>query len=308
MDMENQDEWVSRVAGRLRLLGASMQDEPATHRRDFFSDEIKQALEEIPASERKNYLDVLLSAFPGGEFGGKAIAPVEIAGPSISEMPVREIVDELVTRTSSLSADERQDLVSRLEGSGLIAPQQTSSSYEELPEKLAKRLALPAGEKIDSRHAVLVLSKLIGIILDLDQLVWAVWKALSPRSQIRRESQAEGSEVVRKLGRYLTGDTEVPLADVVQPLERSRKLTAGLLGAIGPVGRTFARKFAQRFSPDDIRKDVRREGGGLLKALETKCWNRYELLAKDLTEDQVERDVRETITKYAESLITGKTF
>lgn len=308
MHVENQEEWVTRVAGRLRLLGASMQDEPAANRRDFFSDEIKQALEAIPSSERKNYLDVLLSAFPGGESGEEAIAPVETAGASIDEMPIQEIVDELVTRASSLSADERRDLVSRLESCGVIVPQQVSSSYEELPEELAKRLSLPVGEKINSRNAVLILSKLIGIILDLDQLVWTVWKTLSPRSRIRRESQAEASEVVRKLGRYITGDTDVPLADVVQPLERSRQLTAGLLGAIGPIGSTFARKFVQRFSPDDIRKDVKREGGGFLKMLEIKCWNRYELLAKDLNEDQVEHEVREAITKYAESLITGKTF
>ena len=70
---------------------------------------------------------------------------------------------------------------------------------------------------------------------------------------------AEASEIARNLGRYITGNTDTPLTDVVQPLERSRQLTAGLLGAIGPVGSTFARKFARRFSPDDIRNDVRRE-------------------------------------------------
>lgn len=308
MHVEEQEEWVVEVAGKLRLLGASMQDESATNRRDFFSDEIKQALEAIPSSERENYLDRLLSAFPVGESGGKAIEPVETVGASIDEMPTKEIVDELVKRAADLSADERHDLVARLEDCGVIAPQQVSSSYEELPEELAKRLSLPVGEKVNSRNVVLVLSKLIGIILDLDQLVWAVWKTLSPRSPIRRKSPSEACEVVRKLGRYITGDTDVSLADVTQPLERSRQLTAGLLGAIGPVGSTFARKFAQRFSPDDIRKDVKREGGGFLQMTEVKCWNRYELLAKDLNEDQVEHELREAITKYAESLITGKTF
>lgn len=314
MDIGNQEKWVAGVAGRLRLLGAGMQDESMTNRRNFFSDEIMQALEEIPSSERENYLDALLSAFPGGESVDKAVEPVETTEafidemPTIDEIPTQEIVDELAKRASSLSADERRDLVSRLENCGLIVAQQVSGSYEELPEELAKRLSLPVGEKINSRSAVLVLSKLIGIILDLDQLVWVVWKTLSPRSPIRRESQAETSEIVRNLGRYIKGDTDIPLADVVQPLERSRQLTAGLLGAIGPVGSTFARKFAQRFSPDDIRNDVRREGGGFLKMIEIKCWNRYEQLAKDLNEDQIEYEVREAITKYAESLITGKTF
>ena len=91
-------------------------------------------------------------------------------------------------------------------------------------------------------------------------------------------------------------------------MERSRQLTAGLLGAIGPVGKTIARKHAQRFSPDNIREHVRREGGGFLKVLEIKCWNRYELLAKDLNADQVEHEIREAITGYAEALITGETF
>ena len=308
MHDENQEEWVNKVAGQLRLLGASMQDESISNRQNFFSDEIKQALKEIPASERENYLNLLLSVFPGGESGEKAIEPVETTDTSVDEMPTQEIVDELVKRVPALSADERRDLVSRLEGCGLIVAQQVSSSYEELPEELAKRLSLPVGEKINSRNAVLILAKLIGIILDLDQLVWAVWKTLSPRSRIRRESQAEASEIVRNLGRYVTGDTDIPLTDVVQPLERSRQLTAGLLGAIGPVGSTFARKFAQRFSPDDIRNDVRREGGGFLKMTEIKCWNRYEQLAKDLNGDQIEYEVREAITKFAEAIITGKTF
>jgi hypothetical protein len=310
MHVENQEEWATRVAGKLRLLGASMQDESVTNCRDFFEGEIKQALEAIPSSEKGNYLDVLLSSFPGGESGGEAaIDTVETKGPSIDEMPIQEIVDELVKRAAFLSADERRELVSRLESCGLIVPQQISSSYEELPEELAKRLSLPVGEKINSRNAVLVLSKLVGIILDLDQLVWKVWKTLSPNSRVQRESQSGVSGVVHKLGRYITGDTDVPLADVVQPLDRSRQLTAGLLGAIGPVGSTIARKFAQRFSPDDIRKHVKREGSGFIKILdEVKYWNRYELLAKDLNADQVDREIREEITRYAEALITGRTF
>lgn len=308
MKVEKKEVWAARLASQLRLLGANMQEETTTGRCEFFTDEIKQALEGIPQFDHESYLDALASAFPGGEIGSVVVSSGEENEMSLADLSTNDLMDELVTRSSLLSANERRSLVSRLETSGLIVTQQVSSSYEELPEELAKRLSLPAGEKVNSRHALLLMSKLIGIILDLDQLVWAVWKALSPRSRIRRDSQAGVTEIGRNIGRYLTGDTNMPLADVVQPLERSRQLVAGLLGAIGPVGSTFARKFAQRFSPDDIRKDAKREGGSFLKAIEVRCWARYEILAKDLSEDQVEHDIREAISEYAESLISGRKF
>ena len=304
MQVETIDEWVARVAGRLRLLGANLQDESPATRQNFLTDELKLELDAVPVVQRNDYLSALRSVFPIGELGGTVEpATTHQAAPAVDELPLQVIVDELVTRSAYLSADERSELVRRLENCGLILPQQLSSNLEELPEELAKRLSLPVGERVNSRHAFLVLSKLVSIVLDLEQLVWVVWKTLSPRSRIRRESLSGGSEVGRNIGRYLTGDNSVPLADVVEPLERSRQLIAGLLGAIGPVGSNFARKFSQRFSPDDIRKHVRHDKKGFLKGLEVKCWEHYELMASDLTEDQVEHEIHDAITKFAESLI-----
>ena len=158
--------------------------------------------------------------------------------------------------------------------------------------------------RVDIQRLYRLLTALADFVLSLDQLGWGLWKAMAPRSQVRRDQTFEGD--IRKAGgRYLSGDTEVSIGQITQIIDRLRQLVAGLIGAIGPAGRSFSQRHLARFGPDAIKDLAAMEGGGMFANAEQKNWRKYVQLAKDLNEDSIEAEMVECVARYAEGLMRG---
>jgi hypothetical protein len=135
----------------------------------------------------------------------------------------------------------------------------------------------------------------------MDQLVWTLWKQLAPKSLIRRET-----DLAKLSAEYLTGSNEVSTAQVLQSLERTRKMVAGLLGAVGRAGGAYARERARLFDPNAIEADARSEKKWN-ESLEFACWRKYVQLCKEYgAEPVIEKGIQEAVAKAAENLIMGR--
>src|SRR5438445_464410 len=69
------------------------------------------------------------------------------------------------------------------------------------------------------------------LTLAFDQLAWALWRQLAPRSAIRREGDFH-----RLAGPFLAGDADVSPSQVKQLVEKTRRLMSAMLNAVGRAG------------------------------------------------------------------------
>jgi hypothetical protein len=107
-------------------------------------------------------------------------------------------------------------------------------------------------------------------------------------------------------GEYLAGSNEVSTAQLLQTLERTRKLVAGLLGAVGRAGAAYARDRARIFDPTAIEADARAEKKWN-ESVEFSCWRKYVQLCKEYgAEAAIEKSIQEAMAKATENLIMGR--
>ena len=95
------------------------------------------------------------------------------------------------------------------------------------------------------------------------------------------------------------------IGQITQIIDRLRQLIAGIMGAIGPAGRSFSQRHLARFGPDAIKDLAAAEGGGMFAGVEQKNWRKYVQLSKDLNEDAIESEMVECVARYAEGLMRG---
>lgn len=172
-----------------------------------------------------------------------------------------------------------------------------------LSKEAARRLSMAAGEDLNPEQVELLLNRALLFVTMIDQLVWGVWKNIAPGSKIKRETKTSPSlsNVIRT---YLSEPDKLEESEVIEALEKTRQLAAGLLGALGPVGRNYGTRAAARFNPDAIREIVTKEGA----KGEVQYWKKYEELFQDLREDAIEQEIHGVIVRYAEDLLRGSRF
>ena len=150
-------------------------------------------------------------------------------------------------------------------------------------------------------RAIKLLAITTELALALDQLAWALWKQLAPKSPIRKEA-----ELNRLAGSYLAGDAEVSTAQLTQPVEKTRRLIAGLLGAVGRAGSYYAKDHVARLSPDVI-EDWAKMEKKWNETVEGACWRKFVHLAQEhASEPAIEHEIQEAIAKAAEQIILGR--
>ena len=318
MDISSEEKtaWASGLANRLRVLQANWADDDPGTRQESIKEEIERVLEEVSPEKRLLYLNALAEEFPEWKGASAQPLPPPTAPPSAEEkapLSPQDLVKELAAQAPKLSEAVRLQCAKTLYEAGFKLAQAKMAKVakvakgderasEKMPEELRRRLRLPLGKEINTRAAVKMATHLLGVMLTLDQLGWNMWKTMAPRSRIRRAISDKGD--LRNLaGHYLTGDPNVSLAEVAEPLEQTRQLIAGLMGAIGPVGRNYSRRNAAKYSPPSIQDLVRMEPGKIWDSLDVKCWRKYKELAKDLTEESIEKQLHEAIVQFAEELM-----
>jgi hypothetical protein len=293
--------WASALAARLRILQANFaDDEPAT-RQGFIVQEIETALKGCVPEKRKAFLEALTARFPGAPTlapgGNGSVAPAPPA-PALSETPA-DLLARLLEAAPSLSPAQRAEFAQQLYRAGLGS--QAAPTPFELPAELQKRLALDPAQPPSAERAAKALAMLFDTVLALDQLVWTLWKQIAPKTNVRKEA-----DFSKLSAEFLRGSAEVSAPQVAQTLERTRKLIAGLLGAMGRAGATFARERSRLFDATAIEADARSEKKWN-ESLEFACWRKYAQLCKEYgAEPAIEKGIQEAIAKAAENLIMGR--
>ncbi|MEO8427409.1 MAG: hypothetical protein ABI651_09885 [Verrucomicrobiota bacterium] len=290
--------WASGLASRLRLILANFADDPAPVRQRYITEEIEQALKPVSPTRRKIYLDSLVERFPAWEgVRSAARSDVNVGG---APLTAEELVARLVELAPALSPEARTAFAGQLQTAGLSI-KESANAFLELPPELQKKLGLPAGKPLQLERAVKLLVITADLALALDQLAWALWKQLAPKSTIRKES-----ELNRLAGSYLAGDAEVSTAQLTQTIEKTRRLIAGLLGAVGRAGSAYAKKYVTRLSPEVI-EDWAKMEKKWNETVEAACWRKFLQQAQEhASEPAIEHEIQEAIAKAAENLILGR--
>jgi hypothetical protein len=290
--------WASGLASRLRLIQANFADDPASVRQGYITEEIERALQNISPAKRSTFLDSLAERFPAWE--GVRSAPrsdVQVGG---APLTAEELVGRLVQLAPTLSPEARAAFAGQLQAAGLSI-KESANAFLELPPDLQKKLGLAPGKPLQLERAVKLLIITTEFGLALDQLAWALWKQVAPKSSIRKEA-----ELNRLAGAYLTGDAEVSTAQLTQPVEKTRRLIAGLLGAVGRAGSSYAKKYVSRLSPEMI-EDWAKMEKKWNESIEAACWRKFIQQAKEhASEPAIEHEIQEAIAKAAENLILGR--
>src|SRR6185369_3893791 len=290
--------WASGLASRLKLILANFADDPSAVRQGYITEEIERALKTVSPTRRKAYLDCLAERFPAWE-GIRSTAESDVQVGSAPLQP-EELVANLVQLAPTLSPEARAAFASQLQAAGLSV-KESADAFLEIPPELQKKLGLAAGKRLQVERAVKLLVITTDLALVLEQLAWALWKQLAPKSAIRKES-----ELSRLAGSYLAGDAEVSTAQLSQPVEKTRRLIAGLLGAVGRAGSSYAKKYVTRLSPEVI-EDWAKMEKKWNESLETACWRKFVQQAKEhASEPAIEHEIQEAISKAAENLILGR--
>lgn len=305
--------WAVSLVPRLRALQASFADDPATDRENYLAQELKQALDKIPASRRASHLELLADYFP--VWDESAPLPAPSAAPAPTE-PARaedtpaQLVKRLCALAADLSPQERSEFGERLAAVGISVAAAAESTLAlppdqpatvTLPPELQKRLAIRPDQTLDLERVLRLIAALAEFAVTIEQPTWSLWKSLAPQSTVRRDPSGD----LRKIaGPYLVGDREVSTTQITQSLERTRHLIAGLLAAIGTTGESFARQFLSRFAPEAIKASADAESGFFLGP-EQKCWRQYVTLFNEISGVAIEQEISKIIAQNAEGLIRG---
>lgn len=290
--------WASGLASRLRLIQANFADDPSSVRQGYLVEEIERALKPVSPTRRRIYLDSLAERFPAWE-GLRSAARSDVKVRSALLTP-EEMVAGLIELAPTLSPEARASFASQLQAVGLVV-KETSSPALELPAEIQKKLGLPPGKPLQVERAVKLLAITAELTLALDQLAWALWKQLAPKSAVRKEV-----EINRLMAAYLAGDTEVSTPQLTQAVEKTRRLIAGLIGAVGRAGASYAKKYVSRLSPEVI-EDWARMEKKFTESLEAACWRKFVQQAKEhASEPAIENEIQEAIARTAENLILGR--
>lgn len=288
--------WADHLAARLRSLQASFADDSAGSRQNFLSDEVDRGLKDVPPSKRVVYLDALAERFPAWQ----ASALVGAVPPPPPPETAEALLDRLIRMAPDLSPAVRAEFAQRLQqaGFGVALP---SNPLSEISIDLQKKLGLGPNQALNSERAIKMLAGLLELVLALDQLSWTLWRQIARQPKFQKES-----DFSKLAGPYLGGDPEVSTQLVAQPLERTRKLIAALLGAVGRVGTTYAKKHNARFTPEII-EDFARLEKKWNENIESVCWRKYrELYKEHASEAAIENELQDGLAKAAENLILGR--
>jgi hypothetical protein len=287
--------WAGALAARLKVLQANLADDDPATRKGFIIDEINNALKGCVPEKRKALLDALTEHFPSWQLPAPAAQPAP--EPQTPDVLLKKLIESL----PALSAPQREDFARQLKSAGLEIPGGGGGGAIELPPDLQKRLGPTAAKPVNAERAAKSMALLFDMVLTLDQLVWTLWKQIATKSMVRKEA-----DFGKLSGDYLSGSGEVSSAQLQQSLERTRKLIAGLLGAIGRAGASYARDRARLFDPGAIEADARAEKKWN-ESLEFACWRKYVQLQKEYgSEATVEKSIQEAMAKAAENLILGR--
>jgi hypothetical protein len=304
---------VATTANRLRLVASDFSEAGEQVRRTHLADEIERALSSIVPGQREAFLRALEDKFPAWDRQVRLAPPPDAsagagAGAGTqSQADQKELEDPsfLVTRLCSLaqtlSPDAKQAIVERLRDAGVIPPATGLPWSEQVIQTLRNKLQLGEQRKVDVSRLMDLNLLLIDLAARLHQLVGTAWRTIAPNADVK----VPPGRLLSTMGRFVAADPSVSKENVADEVEKMRQLVASLIAAIGDVGRSYARNHVSRFAPSEITALVSQEKRGFMETLETKCWRKYLDMWDSFDEAAIEREIRETVAKFAETVLKG---
>ena len=294
--------WATELATRLRLVQSSFADDPPDVRERVLGEELEQALRAVSHGKRKEYIEALAEQFPVPD----SVDPLKRTEPTaegaIQDDPA-DLVQRLGNLIRTLPPQESSPILKQIQESGLLA-RAINGEGVQVPEELLERMhKLVPGKPLDLRRALRLLDILIEATVNLDQLVWQVWKTIAVKSVIQRETGPYG-DFRKTVAPYLSGDSEISTEQIKQLVNKTRKLVSGLVAAMGSAGEINTHKYLDRLSPSAIRKMAEADPG-VFESLEKKCWRKYVGAFDSLNTAMIEKEIFEAIRKYTEKLVLG---
>ncbi|HEY4329114.1 MAG TPA: hypothetical protein VGN88_05210, partial [Phycisphaerae bacterium] len=165
---------------------------------------------------------------------------------------------------------------------------------------LRAKLQLTDRDKLDPARILELAGELVAFAASLDQLVWATWKQVAPKSDMKRPIPIQ-----RTCAKFATADPEVSRTQVAADVDRLRQLTAGLISAIAQAGNLFAQRHVGKFSVANIEAYADKMPG-MLVGKEVKCWRQFKELATAMDVQTIEKEIQDAIAEYTETLIKGR--
>jgi hypothetical protein len=296
---------VAATVNRLRLIQVDFADQPSEVRENYLSDEVEHALAKVLPDQRGNFVQELKERFPTWDGNVDITAPSQ-PGAMQSASDTKDLQDYtfLISRLQklapTLTEEQRKIAITRLKEAGL-AEQGAGPEWPAQPTKVLKtKLQLTDRDNLDATRVLELASELVAFASSLDQLVWATWKQVAPKSDMKRPTP-----VVRSVAKFATGDQEVSRTQVAADVDKLRQLTAGLISAIAQAGNLFAQKHVGKFSVANIEAYADKMPG-MLVGKEVKCWRQYKELATQMDVQTIEIEIQNAIAEYTETLIKGR--
>jgi hypothetical protein len=295
---------VASTVNRLRLIQVDFADQPKEMRENYLSDEVEHALARILPDQRQVFLAELKERFPTWEGNVAVTAPSQpSATQSASDAQELQDFTFLISRLAqlapTLTEEQRKTAIARLKDAGL-----TDSTGPDWPAQPAKALRakvqLTDKDKLDATRVLELNGELVAFLISLDQLVWATWKQIAPKSDLKRPAAIQ-----RACGRFVAGDADISRSQIATDVDKLRQLTAGLISAIAQTGNLFAQKHVGKFSVANIEAYADKQPG-MLVSKEVKCWRQFKELATAMDVQTIEKEIQDSIAEYTETLIKGR--
>jgi hypothetical protein len=296
---------VAATVNRLRLIQVDFADQPQDVRENYLSDEVEHALARVLPDQRGPFLQELKARFPTWEGQVDITAPsqpsaVQSAADAKDLQDYTFLIARLAKLAPTLTEDQRKTAITRLKEAGL-ADQGSGPEWPAQPAKVLKtKLQLTDRDTLDAARLLELAAELVGFANSLDQLVWATWKQVAPKSDMKRPTPIQ-----RSCAKFAAGDTEVSRTQIAADVDRLRQLTAGVISAIAQAGNLFAQKHVGKFSVNNIEAYADKMPG-MLVGKEVKCWRQYKELATAMDVQTIELEIQNAIAEYTETLIKGR--
>jgi hypothetical protein len=301
---------VAATVNRLRLIQVDFADQPPDVRENYLSDEVEHALAKLLPDQRAVFVEELKARFPTWD------GQVVVTGPSQqttgqaavqSAADARDLQDylfliaRLTKLAPTLTEEQRKTAIARLKDAGFVEGTAGPGEWPAQPAKaLRARLQLTDKDTLDATRLLELAGELVAFATSLDQLVWATWKQVAPRSDLKRPGLIQ-----RSCGRFAAGDTDISRTQIAADVDRLRQLTAGLISAIAQAGNLFAQRHVSKFSVANIEAYADKMPG-MLVSKEVKCWRQFKELATAMDVQTIEKEIQDAIAEYTETLIKGR--
>jgi len=295
---------VAATVNRLRLIQVDFADQPTETRENYLADEVEHALAKLLPEQRPEFLKELKERFPTWDrqvdVSANSSAQVQTATDARELQDYTFLISRLIQLAPSLTEEQRKTAVARLAEAGL-AERGSGPDWPAQPMKVLKtKLQLGDKDKLDSARLLELMAEMVGFATSLDQLVWATWKQVSPKSDMKRPIPVQ-----RTFAKFSSGDAEVNRTQVAADVDRLRQLTAGLISAIAQAGNLFAQRHVGKFSVANIEAYADKMPG-MLVGKEVKCWRQYKDLASAMDIQTIEIEIQNAIAEYTETLVKGR--